>query len=398
MIMSFTAFSKVITVPKNADGGWYYPNGGFPAKAGDTVYMEGNYAYVNIKGLVGAANAPVSFLQKPGAAQAWVGTNNTGYAWVMMDGKYFVIDGIKIGGPTPTNYSNHSLNLHGSDEFTINNCEILNAKIGLFSNLNNRHYNNIRITNNYIHNISDAAQSNFSESIYFGPTDGTSLLKASFRGLVIKGNRFENIGGDAIQVANGIKILVADNTIKNYGFHNIGNQRSGILFGGHTSGIAENNYLEGGTGCPFNILGRDTVIFRNNTAIGTAKSPGQDGFYIRETAPLKVWLTGNDIDKVARNWVNNESNSALYQTGNAFGELVVIPPVTQPQPTVPQAQYDSLLAKYQVAVQLLNACVSLREECYQKNKELNLTIDSLNIRVAELEAWKEETIKYVNRK
>lgn len=332
----FTSAQRSITVPKNYDGGWYYPNGGFPAQRGDTVLMEGNYAYCNTANVRG-----VYFKSKPGQI-AWVGTNN-GYAWVMMNGSNVTVDGIKIGAPAGK-YNDLSINIHGSDSVTIKNCEILNSKIGIFSNLNNRHYNKLTIAGNYIHNISDPLKSNFSEAMYLGSTDGTTLDKSSFKNVTITGNRLDSIGGDGIQLANCINAYVAGNTISNYGLHKIDNQWFGILCGGGTSGAFENNYLQNGSGTPFQILGTGDVTFSNNTAINTGTgASNQDAFYIRQSFPtLKVRLIGNKVDRKSRNWITEVTTGLVIENnGNIFGSVIS----TSRVDSIAKSSYDSLKVK-----------------------------------------------------
>src|SRR5690349_6296979 len=54
----------VKTVPKNNDGGWYYPNGKAKSvfKAGDTVVLKGDYSYINLDSVIGTASKPVVFI------------------------------------------------------------------------------------------------------------------------------------------------------------------------------------------------------------------------------------------------------------------------------------------------------------------------------------------------
>lgn len=330
---------NVKEIPKNYDGGWYYPNGGFPANPGDTVLMEGFYAYCNTANVKG-----VYFKQKPGAAQAWTGVNGN-YGWVMMNGTGNTIDGIKIGGPNGK-YIDASLNIHGSDSITIKNCEILNAKIGIFSNLNNKHYKSIVIKDNYIHNISDPNKSNFSEAMYLGSTDGTPLDKSSIRGLVITGNILDSIGGDGIQIANGVGVYVANNRITNYGLHKIDNQWFGLLNGGGTSGLWENNYLFNGMGTPGQILGTGDVTFKNNTFVKCAQGLNQDIFYVRQSFPtLRVRLIGNKADTWNRTTITQVTPGLVVEnTGNQFGGVIVTPPNPPARvDSVAKSKYDSLL-------------------------------------------------------
>ncbi|MFT3981715.1 MAG: right-handed parallel beta-helix repeat-containing protein [Ferruginibacter sp.] len=331
LLAGFTAEAKEITVPKNPDGGWYYPDGNFPAKAGDVVLMDGDYAYIKIIGW--NPGGYVTFRKRNPLTTVRVGTNHNGYSMVMDYCKYFIVDGLVIGNVNPTVYTENSFNFPGAEKFEVRNCIIQNAKVGFFSNLSTGHYTDIYIHDNIIRNISSTAKNTYSEGFYIGPSDvNASTEQTSFKNLRIENNALENIGGDGIQITCAVDVKVKNNSIKNYGFHNIRFQQCGILLGNYSSGVVEGNYLETGTGSALNALGAGTIIFRNNIAKGTATSPGQDGIYIRG-AKLKVKLIGNILDKVNRNFIQVDAGAVTENTRNSFGKAIASRPVPQAKET-----------------------------------------------------------------
>lgn len=362
------------TVPKNAEGGkaWYYRNGGFPASPGDVIELQGDYDYIEIRNLSGTPDKYIEF--------KGTGLNRAGFnaanAVIFANCHYIKFNGIIIG-PDDGKFAEQGFNMQGSSNMEISRCILQNAKVGFFNNTSKGHFPNVFIHHNTIRNISDPAKSNFCEAFYLGNTNGLPATENSHANLRIEDNTLVDIGGDGIQIANGINVSVKRNSITNYGFHNINDQWFGILCGGGTSGVFADNVLSKGTGTPFQILGTGDVTFSNNTAIGCATGDKQDGFYIRQSFPtLKVRLLNNKIDKVNRNWITQVTPGLVVEDkGNLFG--VTVPPVDPHAGYVPQAQYDAIVEQLRVAnLQLKN-------------------LEQINI---DLVAWKQQTIEFVNRR
>lgn len=327
-------------VPKNASGEWFYRGIKFPASPGDTIMVEGDYTYIEINDLAGLPGKPIVFIS-PNRSR--VGYKTAGNAIIIQRCSYVVFDGF-IAGPD-SGYAAQGWNIQSSHNIEIRNFTVQNANIGFFTNPATGHYPNIFIHHGTVKNIRDAKNSNFDEAFYIGRTSGQSLVDNSFPNLRIEDNIIENIGGDAIQIANGVNVSVKRNKIKNFGVNKINDQWFGILCGGGTSGVFEDNILANGTGTPFQILGTGDVVFRYNTATGCATGDRQDGFYIRQSFPtLRVKLEGNKIDKVNRAWVHQVTPGLVVEEkGNVFGAPVVVPPV---EATVPKSQYDALMKEY----------------------------------------------------
>lgn len=323
ILLSTVAMGETKTVNKNADGGWYYRNGGFPAKAGDTILLQGDYAYIEIRNLKGLPSKPIVFIGN--------GSNKVGFkasnAFILSNCSYIVIEGIIVGGANDVSYAEQGFNIQSSDNLEIKNITLQNAKVGFFTNPASGHYPNIYIHHNLIRNISDKLKSNFAEAFYIGKTDGTNPSIVSFPNLRIEDNVLRDIGGDGIQIANGINVSVKRNKIYNYGFHKINSQWFGLLCGGGTSGVFEGNYLEKGTGTPFQILGTGNVTFRNNIAKNTGFGANtQDAFYIRQSFPtLRVILIGNKVDVKSRNWITEVTAGLIVEeVCNIFGYDITV--------------------------------------------------------------------------
>lgn len=327
------------TIPKNNDGGWYKPAHGL--KPGDVVVLEGDYSYINIDGVIGTPEKPIVFKPK-GIVR--VGTNNS-YAWIITNSKYFVIDGItetekygfKIGGPVKGKFIAQSFTYPSSDNFEIKGVEISNAQVGFFANpktAGSGPYENIKIHDNYVHDLDNPDESGRSEGVYLGRTDVASrTIGGAFNNVEISFNRFENLAGDGIQSALVKNLWVHDNTIDGYGRANLEQQRTAIIVGGCSSGKIENNTITNGTGSPIQVFGGGDVYITGNKATKVATSANEDGIYIDGKCAdekLRVYLKGNTIDKVARDFVRDATKSVVENTGNVFGNVTPPPP---PPPT-----------------------------------------------------------------
>lgn len=340
----------VKTIPKNNDGGWYYPNGkaaSLGIQPGDIIELEGDYAYINLDGLAGTPEAPIIFRPKAGTIVR-VGVNNS-YAWIMMNCKHFIIDGtttagkygFKIGGPVKGQYIAQSFTFPTSDNFEIKNVELLNAQVGFFGNpkiAGSGPFKNIKIHDNYVHDLDNPMELGRSEGVYLGRTDVNSrTIGGSFENVEIYNNIFEGLAGDGIQVALTKNVYIHDNQINGYGRANLEQQRSGIIIGGCTSGRVENNKVNNGTGAGLQIFGGGEVIVKNNLFDNVATSPNEDGIYIDgkcQDEKLTVRLTGNVItNKPARDIFRDVANYVIENTGNSWNGVAPVPTPPTPSPT-----------------------------------------------------------------
>lgn len=337
LLTNSSTTTKRVTIPKNNDGGLYKPKLSNYLKPGDTLELEGDYAYINFDSLRGTKEKPIIIVNK-GIVR--IGTNNS-YAWIMTNSKYFKIIGslvstdkypFKIGGPVAGKYIAQSFTFPTSDEFEITGVELLNAQVGFFANPSSGLYKNISIHDNYVHDLDNPAESGRSEGVYIGNTSfSTTTTGGHFDSLHIYNTRFENLAGDGIQVALTSNMNIHDNIIKGYGKANLEQQRSAIIIGGCSSGKVYNNNTSDGTGAAFQIFGGGDVYLTNNTATNVASSANEDGIYIDgkcKDAALRVYIIGNTIvGKVARDYVRDASKSVVENKSNAFGAI------TTPTPT-----------------------------------------------------------------
>jgi len=376
------------TVPKNGAGEWYYRGVPFPANPGDTILLQGDYTYIEINDLNGLPGKPIVFIKT--GQRSKVGYLTNGNSMIIQRCSYLVIDGVEVGNDVDGKFNEQGFNIQSSHNIEIRNSIIKNSKIGLFTNPASGHYPNIYFHHNTIKNIGDALKQNFDEAIYIGKTDGTSPTVASFPNLRIEDNEFTNIGGDAIQIANGVNVSVKRNRISNYGQNKINDQWFGILCGGGTSGTFEDNVLTNGSGTPFQILGTGLVTFRNNTAINTGTgATNQDAFYIRQSFPtLTVRLIGNKVDVKSRNWITEVTPGLVIEnTNNQFGgtitdTVIITPPTGQ---TVPKAQYDSLLVQYNSVLSSLSVANATTTAMQAKLNSAVIFADGI---IKELQYWK----------
>lgn len=344
---------KYKTVPKNNDGGWYYPNG--KAKAlfapGDTVVMKGDYSYVNLDSVTGTAAKPIVFIND---SLVRSGVKNS-YGWIITNSKYFKIIGRTIGtdkygfkiGGLPGQYIAQSFTFPSSDNFEIAFVELANAQVGFFANpktAGSGPYYNIKIHDSYVHHIDNPTESGRSEGVYLGRTDvRTTTAGGSFSNVEIYNNYFEGLAGDGIQVAITQNVYIHHNIIKGYGRANLEQQRSAIIIGGCTSGRIEDNDISGGTGSPFQIFGAGDVFFSRNKAKDVATSANEDGFYIDSKCSdgnLKLHLISNTIDTVSRDYVRDVTKSVVENTGNMFGKQK--PPI----PPTPTKEIEKTIVLY----------------------------------------------------
>lgn len=392
-----------ITVPKNADGGWYYQYKPFPAKPGDTVIVDGTYQYSYIYNLKGTEDKKIVFKSSNPLVMPRFGVRNTGNAFILANCEHIVIDGIDIGGDTDSTYMEQTLNMGGSSDIEVRNCIIRNGKVGIYINPGTGHYKNLYIHHNTFRNISDLTKKLFSEAIYIGRTNNVDIGLLSFTNTRVEYNEFYDIGGDVIQLANNKDAIIKGNRIYNYSMHNIRGQQWGLFFGGASNGIAEGNYLEKGTGAPFGALGVGNVVFSNNIAKGCATSYTEPGFYLRgQNSSLKVKLYNNVIDKVSTKFVDDVTGSLVDSSGNIFGTSIP----DNPQPptkvdSVPKAKYDSLLAAYEVAVAMYNGCSNnlqyLQSQYNNVLANLNVANNQYNELKARIEELKKEIENVLNK-
>jgi hypothetical protein len=332
--------SNYKTVPKNGDGGWYYTKTKFPAKPGDTIQLEGDYAYINLDSVVGTPEKPIVFIAK---GKVRIGMNNS-YSLIMTNSHYIVWDGVTpgdkysffSGGPSKDKLSTQGFGFATSDNLEVKGMEIRWAQVGFFAAPHTGgNYKNIKIHDCYIHDLDNPTEAGRSEAFYIGWTSpATTSGGFNFANIDIYNNILDSLAGDGVQIAladGGVH--VHENKISNYGMANLEQQRTAIIVGGCTNGVYENNTITNGTGAAFQCFGGGDVYFKNNTAENVASTATEDGFYLAglcKDGALRVHLSGNKITgKVARDYVRkgNDNTTVIDEGGNQFGNVPPPPPV-----------------------------------------------------------------------
>jgi hypothetical protein len=354
------------TLQKNNSGGTYYPANTTQKhgiQPGDIIELDGDYTFINLDSVIGTPEAPVIFRPKAGGHNR-VGTDNS-YAWIMTNSRYFILDGfasgadpygLKIGGPKHGEFIGQSFTFPTSDNFEARGIEILNAQVGFFAAPLNtsKTFMNIKIHDCFIHDLNNPTEQGRAECFYIGNTSiATRKNGNGFDNVEIYKNLLQGLSGDGIQVALTKNLWVHDNVIDGYGGANLEQQRSGIILGGCTSGIVENNTISKGTGAGVQCFGGGEVIIRKNQLNNVATSATEDGIYIGGKCAdetLTVRLIENTITgKPARDFVRDVTRSIVERRGNIFDGvadpiIVPVPPSTPPKTKV--ATFVTTLNQY----------------------------------------------------
>jgi hypothetical protein len=338
------------TIPKNNDGGWYYDT---PAKVaalvksiglqpGDTIEMSGDYAYINMNGLITAVGLPRIIFKPKGVVR--VGVKNS-YAWIMQNCKGFNILGDYLGankfiiGGLEGQFIAQSLTFTGSDECEFDGLELCNAQVGFHQNRKETGgewpMRNIKITNSYVHTLANPSEGGRAEGFYLGNTDKAFYQKGAWMdNVIIENNLIDGVSGDGIQIAKATNLKILNNTVKNYGGANLENQNTGIIVGGCSSGIVQGNDILDGKGSAIQVFGAGEVIIENNTILRTSTNSINDGIYIdgkcSDGPALKVRLKGNSIDDAGRDLVRDvKGNAIIENVNNSWNPK---PPEPEPEP------------------------------------------------------------------
>lgn len=337
---------SVIHLSKNGDGGLYYPSGAAASLAspGDIVELQGDYNYINLDGMMGAAGNPIIF--RPSGIVR-IGVRNVrnelnSYAWILSASKYIIIasdvnsttDRIIVGG-NAGDFIGQTFTFVYSDELEAYGLELCNGQVGFFSNskvAGSGPYKNIKLHHNLIHTLDNPGESGRCEAFYIGRTDVASrTIGGSLENVEIYSNEMQNLKGDGIQVALTKDVYIHDNLIDGYGAADLEQQREGIIIGGCTNGRVENNIVKNGTGAGLQIFGGGEVIVNNNVFQNVASSANEDGIYIEGKCTdqvLTVRLTNNTIvGTVNRDYVRDTGSFIIENTGNNLGASEPPPPV-----------------------------------------------------------------------
>lgn len=330
------------TIPKNNDGGWYYPAGRpHGIKAGDIIEMTGDYSYVNLDAVIGTKEQPVIFKAK-GVVRC--GTNGD-YGFIITNSKYFRVESdttnhFIFGGADVKKPIAQTFNFTGSDNLEVFGAELCNGEVGFHSNKKgdvDQRYENIYLHNNWVHNLSNPDEGGRAEGFYIGNTDKAWYQKGPhLHNVRIENNLVEDVTGDGIQMAKSTNLVIKNNIIRRYGTANLENQRTGIIVGGCSTGEVTNNTIQDGKGGAIQVFGAGEVVIKGNVMERTSTNPTDDGIYIdgkcSDGPALTVRLTNNTIDHASRDLVRDVKGNAIVQNeGNSWNGST--PP---PQPSGPK--------------------------------------------------------------
>jgi hypothetical protein len=332
ILIGATVEARLISIPKNYDGGWYKPQ--YPKlRPGDTVILRGQYAYWFLENVNGTADSPIVF--RNASKTCRIGTANY-YAAIMYNCSHFIIDGSgdstsKYGiifGPASGDYISQGLNLSNATNYEVKNVEVMHVQVGIYSNPDTgRTMKHIWMHHNYIHDTNNPAEKGRSEGFYLGNTSVFTIKNtAHFEDIRITNNLLENLSGDGIQLCDAQGYEVSDNIVRNYGQANLEAQRTGILIGSNSMGIIKNNLVENGYGCGIEIFGYGLNTISDNILKNTGKALLHDAILIRkffgDGAPLKVNCTNNIIEGASRNGISNMSTAGKGKPGIWSGNKI----------------------------------------------------------------------------
>lgn len=397
VMLSLQSFAKIVNIPKNADGAWYFPTGNHGLLPGDTVNVTGNIGYALFEKVNGTAANNIVFLV---SSSAHIGINDKGvlggYGLLIQNSSYFKVIGnekLKIGGINSGKYLSQGIGLHNSTFYEVTGCEVQFTQVGLYSNGVGYHMQGISIHDNVIHDTDNPTEGGRSEGIYFGNTSINSTKNFSFRNIKIYRNRFYKLSGDGIQLALAINYEVYENTIDDFGrARNDQQQNEGIIIGSGSSGVVRDNIISNGSGCALQCFGA-TNYFLNNKATNVAQMANEDGVYIGNRTPdsaTVVYVVGNVIDKVARDYIRKEDNTTVYQNSNQFGGVVVIPPL------IPVIRVDSVSKGYcdSTVAAINKVCKDEYNAMAQQISQQKAEIEALKAKQTTCEALKTALINF----
>jgi hypothetical protein len=309
---------NIITLPKNSDGGYYAPSTPI-GQPGDTIILDGDYAYIYMM-VHGQPGNPITITNK-GLSRCGVNGN---YGLIII-GEYFILDG--TGDPNfkygikvtnDKDYIAQGVGLADSMEYEIKNVEIEKAQVGFFSNFKvGRTKTNIKIHDCYVHNLNNPSEAGRSECIYFGNTSLIDYNEPShYENLEIYNMICDDLWGDGIQVCMTRGLKIHNCQVTNYGKANLEYQQTGILLGGCTSGDIYDNIVTDGTGTGIQAFGVGQINIRRNKILRTSSGNAvQDAIYINSkgtNAPLiQIAVEDNEIDGANRDGIRHASETAL---------------------------------------------------------------------------------------
>lgn len=199
------------------------------------------------------------------------------------------------------------------------------------------------------------------EGAYIGTShlwNKDSAVAVPIMGCDVHDLSFKNTGWDGFQTSNVQGLKLHDIVIENYGTLNQSSQRNGILIGSAVTmaDTAYNLVIKRGTGSTLQIMGRDSMYFKNISMTGTARTAGESGVFLDNRPepfglpPQQVTLEGITIDSANKAAIYNYNKDGTslpmvvhnytftnvlqgivdFTGGRFWNDTVIVPPVIVP--------------------------------------------------------------------
>jgi parallel beta-helix repeat protein len=129
-------------------------------------------------------------------------------------------------------------------------------------------------------------------------------------------------------------VEIYNNTVKNFGIRNTGNQQAGIILGGLCNGRVYNNKVSNGSGTGIVVFGYNNCRVYNNIVsdVGSdGSAQGQDGIFIDDrpdpTYPgLQVFVMNNTIVRPKRHGIRLMNSNGTVISGNLIQNNLIVEP------------------------------------------------------------------------
>lgn len=342
-LSAFAHGQRLVTLPRRTGNDKltvYLPTS--PFLPGDTVELEGDYLWIQVKGIKGTAQKPIIFRPK---GKVTVGGFKS-YTMILEGEHWKLLGGcsLTIGKPGLVSMG---LNTGPSHHIEVADVEMQYVTTGIQQNpigtgvLDSIYYHRLNI-----HDMSNPAESGRAEAFYIGQTKAGGM---TFNNLRIEDNTITDVSGDGIQVAGGT-FSIKRNVINGYGLADLVQQNNGILVGDKASADIWDNTISTGTGPAIQILGIAQVNVVRNSITGNRTTRGtEDLVYINgRSGKLAVLFEGNTLTnntparKVAFNGTAPANNGGVvYRQNQGLAEAGItkvvgdvftpyIPPIIPP--------------------------------------------------------------------
>lgn len=266
LFASIFSQARMVTLPRRSNNTVYIMDATTLLQAGDTVTLEGDYAWIKLFKIEGTKDSPVVFINKGlvtiGGYVPYTGVFHGNYFKILGTGDPAYKYGIRLGKQRDSIYGAFGLAFGDSKGVEVSHCEFQFLSSGILQNppegqvMSDCYYHD-----NYLHDFDNPRAKGRSEGFYLG---NTKAAVSRFEDCRIENNLIENVSGDGIQVSRG-SFIVKGNTVRNYAKASLAMQRAGIIVGGDATADIIDNTIEGGGGVGLQIFGRGKMDVSGNT-------------------------------------------------------------------------------------------------------------------------------------